>query len=103
MIATIIPLHKEEDILNLDSCRQILLPPCFIYFFKNVLYKHIVNYFKENNLLNICQFDFRWNKSTIGAILSNIDEISNCLDTGDKIFLLSLLLKHSNMFRTVYF
>lgn len=59
-----VPIYKDGIRSEPDSYRPINLVPVF-YIFERLMYKQVLRYFNEYELLSPNQFDFCPNKSTV--------------------------------------
>ena len=59
------------------------------------MYNHVVELMDKNNIIYKYQFDFRQKHSTQQAIISLVNKIISCIDSGDLMIGVFLDLKNS--------
>ena len=58
-IAKVIPLYKGEDIQLIENYRPISILPYFSKKFEKVIFRYVIEFLEENNILYEYQFGFR--------------------------------------------
>ena len=81
-IANVIPLYKGEDIQLIENYRPISILPYFSKIFEKVMFRYVIEFVEENNILYEYQFGFRKNHSTSHAIITLVERVTKALDTG---------------------
>ena len=81
-IAKVIPLYKGEDIQLIENYRPISILPYFSKIFEKVIFRYVIEFIEENNILYEYQFGFRKNHSTSHAIITLVERVNKALDTG---------------------
>ena len=71
-IDNVIPLYKGP----------ISILPYFSKIFEKVIFRYVIEFFEENNILYEYQFGFRKNHSTSHAIITLVKRVTKALDTG---------------------
>ena len=98
-IAKIIPLHKAGKRTNVSNYRPISLLPIFNKIFEKLLYRRIIKFFDDNNLISDNQFGFRKSRDTQQATIKLIYEILPHLGTNNRT--VGVFLDFSKAFDTV--
>lgn len=98
-IAKVIPVFKSGDPSSFSNYRPISILPFFSKIYEKIVYKRLLFYLDENNILNPCQFGFRRKHSTAHAITYLINKISEAIDKKD--FTLGIFIDLSKAFDTV--
>ena len=68
-IAKVIPIFKSNDQENIENYRSIAVLTSISKMFEKVLFKRILTFFENNNILDDNQYGFRPNRCTIDAIM----------------------------------
>ena len=79
-LAKIIPLFKAGCQSGINSYRPIALLSVFDKILEKSMYKRLIRYIENKNILFKNQFGFRSNHSTIQAILSITDKIQQAIE-----------------------
>ena len=82
-VAKVIPVFKGGDSSILSNYRPISVLTLFSKIFEKVVYKSVLRFMDDNLSLYKYQFGFRQQHSCQQAIITLIDKITSCLDTGD--------------------
>mgnify|MGYP000297251403 CR=1 FL=1 len=98
-IAKVTPLFKKGDVHMFENYRLISLLPSFSKIIEKVLFNHLNEYFKSNQLFYNHQYGFRELHSTELATLEFVDRILNIMDKGDVP--LSIFMDLSKAFDTL--
>ena len=98
-LGKVIPVHKKDDIHQMENYRPISLLPSISKVFEKVVHHQIYLYFSRNNYLCSSQYGFRKHHSTEHAVLEIADRISSELDKGNTP--LSIFLDLSKAFDTL--
>ena len=81
-IAKVIPLYKGEDIQLIENYRPISILLYFSKIFEKVIFRYVIEFLEENNILYEYQFGFQKNHSTSHAIITLVERVTKALDTG---------------------
>ena len=84
-IARIIPLYKVENNQLIHNYRTISALQFFSKIFEKIVYKYVVDFLDDNNILYQYQFGFRKHHSTSHAIITLVERVTKALDTGKYI------------------
>jgi len=98
-IAQVTPLYKKGDNDVFNNYRPISILPCISKILEKVIYSRILNFLEKHKIINKFQFGFRKAHSTMMAIASIVDKITNKLDNGEKA--IGIFLDLSKAFDTV--
>ena len=98
-IARVIPLFKSGDSTLFSNYRPVSVLPLFSKILERLMYKRLLAFINEHNLLYCNQFGFRSNHSPNLALILLMDKISGALERGD--YVLGLFLDFSKAFDTV--
>ena len=79
----IIPLYKKGDSSLLSNYRPISLLPTISKIFERILYNQLYQYFNDNELLAVQQYDFHAPHSTEYAAIKLFDHVSKEMDSGN--------------------
>ena len=85
-IARIISLYKGENNQLIHNYRPISV-------FEKIVYKYVVEFLDDNNILYQYQFGFRNHNSTSHAIITLVERVTKAIDTGKYIVGVFLDLK----------
>lgn len=66
--AHVIPLHKKGDRDTLNNYRPVSILPIVSKIFERILFKHIYNFFRDNNILTKHQSGFQPQDSTVNQL-----------------------------------
>ena len=92
-IARVIPLYKGENNQLIHNYRPISVLPFFSKIFEKIIYKYVLDFFDDNNILYDHQFGFRKHHSTSHAVITLVERVTKALDTGKIIVGVFLDLK----------
>ena len=81
--ARVLPLFKGGEILNIANYRPISLLHILSKIYEKAVKKQLVAYLDKFKILSPSQFGFQQNISTTNAILSNLQNIYDQLDSGN--------------------
>jgi len=98
-LARVIPVHKAGSTSSLNNYRPISTLPILSKIFEKLMFKRLLYFIRQCNLLSHNQFGFREGNSTADALLEFLDSASNSLDC--KNTLISVFLDFSKAFDTV--
>ena len=98
-IAKVIPISKPGDKSNVSNYRPISILPTFSKVFEKAAYSQLYEYLNINNILCRDQYGFRRERSTIQAIVQQIQYVFDRVDGGNAVF--SLFLDFKKAFDTV--
>jgi hypothetical protein len=79
-IAKVVPLHKKNEKTNVNNYRPISILPIFSKLFERVIYKRIIEFLKEHNVLMNNQYGFVKGRSTTLAAVQFIENIIQGLE-----------------------
>ena len=89
-IAKVIPLPKTGDSNLLNNYRPISILPLLSKVFEKVVHKQLYRYFESRKIITNCQYGFRNSKSTIQAILNQLQYLYENIDKGNVVISLFL-------------
>ena len=98
-IARIIPLYKGEDNQRIHNYRPISVLPFFSKIFEKIVFKHLIEFLNDNNILYEYQFGFRKHHSTSHALITLVERVTKALDTGK--YIVGVFLDLKKVFDTV--
>lgn len=81
-IAKVILLFKAGDRQLQTNYRPISILPCFSKIYEKVVYKRMMSYILNFNILNKNQYGFRNKHSTIMTVCDFVERLSNAVDQG---------------------
>ena len=82
----ITPIHKKDDLEDVNNYRGITLINVLSKIYSHLLNNCLLKWASENNKLSDCQFGFQKNKSTVDCIFIFHALISKILSQGDKLY-----------------
>ena len=82
-VAKVIPIYKSDDKQMNQNYRPISVISYFPKVLEKSMYNHVIDFLEHNNILYYFQFGFRKHHSTNHAIITMVEKVSNCLDTGN--------------------
>ena len=94
--ARVIPLHKSKCKDDLNNYRPISILPILGKIFERVVYNQLYYFLEKYKLLHHNQYGFRKNRSTIQAIMDQLDFVYNNLDQGSAV--ISIFMDFSKAF-----
>ena len=95
-IARVLPLHKGGSKNELNNFRPISILPIFSKIFERIVHNQLYSFLEKFKLLNTNQFGFRKNKSTVQAILDQLEFVYNNLDQSHTV--ISIFMDFSKAF-----
>ena len=98
-IAKVIPIPKTGDRSDVSNYRPISILPTISKVFEKAAYAQLYDYFSINNILSCDQYGFRRCRSTIQAIVQQVQFLYDNMDGGNSVF--SLFLDFKKAFDTV--
>ena len=98
-VAKVVPIFKSGEQSSFTNYRPISVLPVLSKIYEKVVYKRLLNYLTENNILYHNQFGFRNRHSTAHAIVHLLDQISKAIDNNQ--FTIGVFLDLSKAFDTV--
>lgn len=84
-ISNVIPLHKKDDISEVNNYRPVSLLCCISKVFERLMYTHIYTFLTENNIITYKQSGFRPGDSTINQLIYLCHKISTFMNSGDEV------------------
>ena len=97
---TIIPLPKSGNLRQVVNWRPITLLPIIGKLLEKILYRQIMDYIQENEIISSCQFGFLPDKSTALAILNLTNNLYSARNRGE--FALVVYLDITKAFDVVH-
>ena len=94
--AVVKPLPKINNPISASDYRPISLLPAFSKVFEKLIAKQMIEYLKETNYFDKLQSAYKPNHSTVTALLNVSDDIYECLENSELVFL--VLLDYSKAF-----
>ena len=95
-IARVIPLHKGDSKEVVNNYRPISILPIVSKIFERAVYNQLYSFLEKFKLLTSNQFGFRKNKSTVQAILDQLEYVYNELDQSHTV--ISIFMDFSKAF-----
>lgn len=78
--ANVIPLYKKGDRSDINNYRPVSILPCLSKILERIVFKHVFNYFRDNNLLTPHQSGFRPGDSTVNQLSYLYHVFAHALD-----------------------
>ena len=75
-IARVIPLYKGDNNQLIHNYRPISILPFFSRIFEKIVFKHVLRFLDDNNILYEYQFGFRKHHSTSQAIITLVERVT---------------------------
>ena len=94
--ALVKPLPKNNNPIGAADYRPISLLPSFSKVVEKIIAKQMIEYLKETNYFDNLQSAYKQSHSTITALLNVTDDIYECLENSELVFL--VLLDYSKAF-----
>ena len=94
--ALVKPLPKNNNPSCASDYRPISLLPAFSKVFEKLIAKQMIEYLKETNYFDKLQSAYKHSHSTVTALLNVTDDIYECLENSELVFL--VLLDYSKAF-----
>ena len=94
--AVVKPLPKKNNPTCASDYRPISLLPAFSKVFEKLIAKQMIEYLKDTNYFDNLQSAYKQNHSTVTALLNVTDDIYECLENSELVFL--VLLDYSKAF-----
>ncbi len=85
-ISKVIPLYKKGEHSDPLNYRPLAMQSSLSKIFEKAMLLQLIDYFENNNLLDVEQHGYRKNKSTITALISYVENVLNNLDLGNNTF-----------------
>ena len=98
-IARVVPLPKEGNTEDVNNWRPISNLPLLSKIIERAFYDQLYNYFEQKKLLNDNQFGFRRGKSTVQALMKNLEIVYRDLDLG--MIVISIFLDFRKAFDVI--
>ena len=95
-LARVVPLHKSDEKNNVNNYRPISILHILGKIFERAVYNQLEYFLDKFNLLHPSQFGFRKNRSTIQAIVDQLEFVYHNLDVGNAV--ISVFLDFSKAF-----
>ena len=81
-IANVLPLYKKGDPSQVSNYRPVSLLSCVSKIMERIIFKHLYNYFYENDLFYKYQAGFLPGHSTVYQLIETYDHILKAVDQG---------------------
>ena len=98
-IAKVVPVFKTEDRKLMVNYRPISVLPVFSKILEKIMYKRLITYLENNNILSDKQYGFRERHSTYMALVELVDKVTEELD--NKKFSVGIFVDLSKAFDTI--
>ena len=98
-LARVIPLYKGGCSENVNNYRPISILPLFSKIFERTVYNQLYNFFEKYNILTPYQYGFRKKRSTIQAVLNQLEYIYKNLDQNKTV--ISIFMDFSKAFDSI--
>ena len=79
-VAKVIPIYKAENREHFSNYRPISLLTNFSKIFERVMYKRLITFVEQYEILYCYQFGFRKNHSTSMALIHLVNKITSAID-----------------------
>ena len=79
-VAKVIPIYKAENSENFSNYRPISLLTNFSKIFERAMYKRLITFVEQYEILYCYQFGFRKNHSTSMALIHLVNKITSAID-----------------------
>ena len=83
--ARVIPLYKSGNVDDVNNYRPVSILPILSKIFERVVYNRVYSFLEKYNLLNRSQYGFRKGKSTIQAVLDQLEFVYKNIDSGNVV------------------
>lgn len=80
--ASVVPIHKRASINDCSNYRPVALTSCLAKIFEKCVFKHVLNYFRDNDLFSHIQSGFKPGDSSVNQLTYLYDFIAGALDKG---------------------
>ena len=97
-IAKFTPIYKARNSSNISNYRLISVLPCFSKMLERIMYNHLQNYLRDQNILYDKQFGIETGHSTEHAIIQLVDQIYEAFEKNE--YTLGVLIDLSKAFDT---
>jgi len=97
--ARVVPVHKAGDKTNVNNYRPISTLPFLSKVFEKLMYKRLVSFLSDNDILSNNQFGFRKSRSTSDAVIEWLNNVYESFD--NRNILVSIFIDLSKAFDTV--
>ena len=91
--AKVIPVHKQNDVMEMNNYRPISLLPVLSKMLEKLMYSRLNSFIDSNNFLSDAQYGFRKFKSTELAVLDLTQSIMSNMDAKNHTIALFLDIK----------
>ncbi len=81
-ISHVLPLYKKGDSSQMSNYRPVSLLSCVSKIMERIIFKHVYNYFHDNNLFYKYQAGFLPGHSTVYQLIETYDHILKAIDQG---------------------
>ena len=98
-IALVSPIFKANENKKFENYRSISVLTCFSKVLEKLMYKRLIDFVEENDILSKHQYGFRKNRSTEHAIIEFIDKVTRAID--ERKYTASVFLDLSKAFDTI--
>ena len=82
-LAKVVPVFKDDDDILPENYRPISLLSIYNRIFEKLIYARLTKFINKNNIIYNLQYGFRSKHSTQHAILDIVNNIHNCMDSGN--------------------
>ena len=83
--ARVIPLHKSGSEDDVNNYRPVSILPILSKLFERIVYNRVYSFLEKYNLLNHSQYGFRKGKSTIQAVMDQLEYVYRNIDSGNVV------------------
>ena len=83
--ARVIPLYKSGNVDDVNNYRPVSILPILSKIFERIVYNRVYSFLEKYNLLNHSQYGFRKGKSTIQAVLDQLEFVYKNIDSGNVV------------------
>ena len=95
----ITPVYKKGNAELLENYRPVSTLPIFGKIFEKIIYRRLYSYLTAKGILNANQFGFRKGRSTVHALHSSVNIISNAVNSNKHV--LGIFIDLSKAFDTL--
>ena len=91
--ATVTAIHKKGDRNICNNYRPVSLTSVIVKMLETIIKDELMQYFKSENLLSICQHGFRSSHSCVTQLLQAVNDWSLALESGNSVDVVYLDLR----------
>ena len=100
-LARVIPLHKGGSKSEINNYRPISILPLLSKIFERIVYNQLYSFLEKYKILSPNQYGFRKNRSTIQAVIDQLEFIYQNLDQNKTV--VSIFMDFSKTFDCIHY